>query len=60
MKSTKQGRGGTRKYGKNSVKCARYRAEGRREKNKKRKAEKRARKLAHAKARREARQNRGQ
>jgi len=26
--------GGRRKYGRNKVKCARYRAEGRREKNK--------------------------
>lgn len=29
--------GGTRKYGRNLAKCARYRAEGRRERNKARK-----------------------
>lgn len=34
-----------RKYGRNLIKCARYRAEGRREKNKARKAVKRQRKI---------------
>lgn len=34
--------GGTRKIGRNKVKCARYRAEGRRERNKARRAAKRA------------------
>lgn len=43
-----------RKYGRNKVKCARYRAEGRREKNKARKARKRERRLLKAKQKREA------
>jgi hypothetical protein len=30
----RKGHGGERKYGRNKIKCARYRAEGRREKNK--------------------------
>ena len=42
-KSSKS-KGGTRKYGRNEVKCARYRREGRREKNKERKALKEAKK----------------
>ena len=44
-KSSKS-KGGTRKYGRNEVKCARYRREGRREKNKERKAIKEAKKRA--------------
>ena len=42
-KSSKS-KGGTRKHGRNEVKCARYRREGRREKNKERKALKEAKK----------------
>ncbi len=34
--SSRKGGRGTRKIGRNKVKCARYRSEGRREKNKKR------------------------
>lgn len=34
-----------RKFGRNKIKCARYRAEGRREKNKESKAQKRARRI---------------
>ena len=51
----KQGRksGGDKKHGRNKVKCARYRAEGRREKNKARRKAKRDRKLARLRAKRE-------
>ncbi len=33
-------KGGTKKYGRDKVKCARYRAQGKREKNKRRRIEK--------------------
>lgn len=36
------GKGGTRKIGRNKIKCAKYRMEGRREKNKAKKARKQA------------------
>jgi hypothetical protein len=39
-KKRKQGGAGTKKHGRHKVHCARYRAEGRREKNKARKARK--------------------
>jgi len=39
----RSGKKGSRAYGRNKVKCARYRAQGRREKNKARRMAKRAR-----------------
>lgn len=39
-KKRKQGGAGTKKHGRNKVKCARYRAEGRQEKNKARRQRK--------------------
>lgn len=56
MAKVMKGSGGSRKYGRNLTKCAQYRAEGRREKNKRRRMEKRERKLAKNRARREARE----
>lgn len=44
------GKRGSRAYGRNKVKCARYRAEGRREKHKAVRAAKRARWLARRRA----------
>lgn len=44
--------GGDKKHGRNRVKCARYRAEGRREKNKARRKAKYERKMARLRARR--------
>lgn len=44
----KKGKKGTRKYGRNKIKCARYRLEDRLEKNKARRAAKRQRRLAKA------------
>ncbi len=44
MASTNQGKKGCRKMGRNKVTCARYRAEGRREKNKRRRAARHAKK----------------
>lgn len=41
-----RGKGGTRKHGRDKVKCARYRAQDRREKNKKRRIEKEERRQA--------------
>lgn len=43
-KSQRDKGGGSKKYGRNRIKCARYRAMGRREANKRRRAAKRARK----------------
>ena len=54
QKRRKEGGGGSKKYGRNKVKCARYRAEGRREKNKARK-QKRILKIAARKQRRKDR-----
>ena len=45
--------GGSRKIGRNIKKCARYRLENRREKNKKRKMEKRKRKYERNRKKRE-------
>ena len=44
MVTHKKGRSGARKYGRNEVKCKRYKSEHRREKNKLRKLKKLARK----------------
>jgi len=41
-----KGKRGTRAYGRNKKKCERYRAQGRREKNKARRAMKRAKRFA--------------
>lgn len=48
-------KGGTRKYGRDKVKCARYRAQGIREKNKRRRIEKEKRRQARFKLRRKKR-----
>lgn len=52
-KGRKQTGKGTKKYGRNKVKCAKYRAEGRREKNKARKAKKLQKLMAKKAARRQ-------
>lgn len=53
-KKQKQGRGkGTRKYGRNADKCKRYKAQGRREKNKARRQVQRDRWLEKRQARRQ-------
>jgi hypothetical protein len=52
MAKHKPGKKGSRKYGRNKVKCERYRREGRREKNKARRAEKRERWLEKRRAKR--------
>lgn len=44
-KRRKEGGKGTKKYGRNKVKCAKYRAEGRREKNKARRQRKHLKKV---------------
>lgn len=49
----KTGKGGTRKHGRNLTRCAKYKALGRREKNKARKMKKQARFEAKKKAKRE-------
>ena len=54
-KSSKSGKG-TKKHGRNKVKCARYRAEGRREKNKARKIAKQ-KKIQERAARKRAKRN---
>lgn len=46
-------RGGDKKHGRNLKKCARYRAEGRREKNKARRKAKYEKKMARLRAKRE-------
>lgn len=45
---------GPAKYGRNKIKCAKYKVEGRREKNKKRRAEKRDKKLLKIKLKKES------
>jgi ligand-binding sensor protein len=40
MAQKKKGHGGTKKYGRNRIKCQKYRSENRREKSKLRKVEK--------------------
>ena len=51
-KQKEKPKGGTRKYGRNKIKCERYRREGRREKNKARRAAQRERKYARNRERR--------
>lgn len=53
-KRRKEGGGGTRKYGRNKTKCARYRAEGRRDRNKARKQKKHLKMVAKKRARQAA------
>jgi len=43
METRQRSSGGTKKHGRDKVKCAQYRASGRREKNKRRRIEKEAR-----------------
>jgi hypothetical protein len=45
----KKGGSGTRKYGRNDIKCARYLAQGRHDKNAAKRAARHARKMAHVK-----------
>lgn len=58
-KQTNRGSGGTKKYTRSQNKCARYRAEGRKEKNKARKLAKYKAILEKQKARRERREEKG-
>jgi len=51
--------GGDKKHGRNRVKCARYRLEGRREKNKARKLAKYERKMSRLRAKRMAQKTEG-